>query len=107
MELVLAIRVTIGSATLSMAQAGARFADSLLKALKGHKGIVEASYVVSPIAAKDGIEYFSTHVELGPEGVAKVHPLGPLSAFEQGLYDAAVPELKANIKKGVEFVKNK
>ncbi|KAJ3304183.1 Malate dehydrogenase, cytoplasmic [Kappamyces sp. JEL0829] len=95
-----------GSATLSMAQAGARFADSLLKAMNGAKGIVEPSYVVSPVAAKDGIEYFSTNVELGPEGVAKVHPLGPVNAFEQGLYDAAVPELKSNIKKGVEFVKN-
>lgn len=88
-----------------MAQAGARFADSLLKALNGAKGIVEPSYVVSPIAAKDGIEYFSTNVELGPEGVAKVHPLGPVNAFEQKLYEAAVPELKANIKKGIDFVK--
>lgn len=35
----------------------------------------------------------------------KVHPIGAMNAWEQGLYDAAVPELKANIKKGVEFVK--
>jgi hypothetical protein len=27
-----------------------------------------------------------------------------MSPFEQKLYDAAVPELKANIAKGVEFV---
>lgn len=38
-------------------------------------------------------------------GVLKIHPIGPVSAFEQKLLDAAVPELKANIAKGVEFVK--
>ncbi|KAI8896392.1 lactate/malate dehydrogenase [Globomyces pollinis-pini] len=93
-----------GSATLSMAQAGARFADSLLRALEGEKGIVEPTYVQSPVAAKDGIEFFSTNVELGKEGVSKIHPLGPLNEYEQELYEAAVPELKKNIAKGVEFV---
>lgn len=88
-----------------MAQAGARFADSVLKALNGTKGIVEPSYVVSPTAAKDGLEYFSTNVELGVEGVAKIHPIGKMSEYEEALYKAAVPELQANIKKGVEFVK--
>jgi len=92
-----------GSATLSMAQAGARFASSLLKALGGATGVIEPSYVQSPIAQKDGIEFFSTNVELGPEGVKKVLPLGEMNSFEQGLYDAAVPELKKNIQKGVDF----
>ena len=48
-----------------MAQAGERFATSLLKALKGEKGIVEPSYVYSPVAKKDGIDWFATNVELG------------------------------------------
>lgn len=94
-----------GSATLSMAQAGARFADSVLKALNGTKGIIEPSYVVSPVAMKDGLEYFSTNVELGSEGVSVIHPIGKMNEFEQTLYKAAVPELKANIKKGIDFVK--
>lgn len=93
-----------GSATLSMAQAGARFADSLLQAMAGKKGIVEPCYVVSPVAQKDGIEYFSTKVELGPNGVHDIKPLGPMNEYEQGLYQAAVPELKKNIQKGIEFV---
>jgi len=93
-----------GSATLSMAQAGARFTTSLLKALAGQKGIVEPTYVLSPVAKKDGVDYFATNVELGTEGVAKIHPIGPMSPFEQTLYQAAVPELKKNIQKGVEFV---
>lgn len=96
-----------GSATLSMAQAGERFATSLLKALKGEKGIVEPSYVYSPVAKKDGIDWFATNVELGVNGVEKIHPIGPVNAFEQKLYEAAVPELKKNISKGVEFVNKK
>ncbi|KAI8908586.1 malate dehydrogenase, NAD-dependent [Gorgonomyces haynaldii] len=92
-----------GSATLSMAQAGARFADSLLRALGGEKGIVEPSFVQSPVAQKDGVEFFATNVELGKDGVEKIHPIGPLSAYEQELYKAVVPELKKNIAKGVEF----
>jgi malate dehydrogenase len=96
----------IGSATLSMAQAGARFASSLLRALKGETGIVEPTYVKSPVAAADGIEYFSTNVELGPEGVKTIHPMGKLNEFEKKLYAAAVPELKKNIQKGIEFVKS-
>lgn len=86
-----------------MAQAGAKFAASLLNALKGVEGIVECTYVQSPIADKEGISFFATNVELGPEGVKNIRPIGKLSAFEQNLYDAAIPELKANIAKGVEF----
>ncbi|KAJ3022859.1 Malate dehydrogenase, cytoplasmic [Thoreauomyces humboldtii] len=93
-----------GSATLSMAQAGARFTDSLLRALSGEKGIVEPTYVKSHIAAKEGVEYFSTNVELGTEGVAKIQEIGPLSDYEKELFKAVVPELKKNIAKGVEFV---
>jgi malate dehydrogenase len=54
-----------GSATLSMAQAGARFANSLMRAMKGEKGIVEPTYVLSDVAAKDGVSFFATNVELG------------------------------------------
>ncbi|KAJ3166033.1 Malate dehydrogenase, cytoplasmic [Geranomyces variabilis] len=93
-----------GSATLSMAQAGARFTDSLLRALGGEKGIVEPTYVKSHVAAKDGVEYFSTNVELGPEGVSKIHDIGPMSDYEKKLYEAAIPELKKNIEKGIQFV---
>ena len=94
-----------GSATLSMAQAGARFTDSLLRALEGEKGIVEPTYVLSPVASKEGVEWFSTNVELGKNGVQKIHPLGPLSEFEQKLFEAAIPELQKNISKGVEHAK--
>ncbi|GBB83587.1 hypothetical protein RclHR1_01030002 [Rhizophagus clarus] len=94
-----------GSATLSMAYAASCFVDSLLRALvKGEKGIIEPSYVKSNLFSSDNIDYFASNVELGTEGVAKVHPLGKLSAYEKELLSAALPELKKNIAKGADFV---
>ena len=34
----------------------------------------------------------------------KIHPLGSISSAEQKLIDAAIPELKKNIEKGLKFV---
>lgn len=51
-----------GSATLSMAYAGARFGFSLIKALNGEKNIIECSYVQSDVT---DTKYFSTPVLLG------------------------------------------
>ncbi|KAJ3207865.1 Malate dehydrogenase, cytoplasmic [Entophlyctis luteolus] len=94
-----------GSATLSMAYAGARFANSLLEATVAKKsGVKECTFVKSDVV--DGVEYFSTVVEFGPEGVHKIYPIPSLSAYEKGLLDACIPELKGNIQKGVDFVKN-
>jgi malate dehydrogenase len=118
-----------------MAFAGARFANSLLEAAVLKKqGVAECTYVLSDVVP--GLEYFSSVVELGvsplsqdacsllslvklmskyllfvptqqPEGVTKIHPVPTLNAHEQKLLDAAIPELKANIQKGVDFVKSK
>ncbi len=51
-----------GSATLSMAYAGARFTFSLLQAIAGKQGVVECAYVAS-----EGLEtsYFATPLLLG------------------------------------------
>ncbi|KAG0143376.1 hypothetical protein CROQUDRAFT_661270 [Cronartium quercuum f. sp. fusiforme G11] len=94
-----------GSATLSMAYAAAIFAESLLKAFSGAKGIIEPTYVQSPLYASQGVDYFASNVELGPEGVQKILPLGSISAEEEELIKACLPELKKNIEKGVKFVK--
>jgi len=91
-----------GSATLSMAFAGERFVNALLKGLKGEKQ-VQCAYIKSD--AVPGVDYFSTAVELGPNGVEKILGTGPLNAYEKKLVEAAIPELKANIEKGVKFVK--
>ena len=90
-----------GSATLSMAAAGNRFVGSLLRALKGEKGVSECSFVESPVVP--GLPFFATRVELGSKGVEKIQPIGALSSFEKAGLEKALPELKASITKGVEF----
>ncbi|ORY74147.1 malate dehydrogenase [Protomyces lactucae-debilis] len=93
-----------GSATLSMAFAGARFTNSLLRAAQGESGVVECTFVESPLFASQGCDFFSSKVELGPEGVKKIHDVGKINEYEQGLLDACVRDLAGNIKKGVQFV---
>ncbi|XP_063980241.1 malate dehydrogenase, mitochondrial [Diachasmimorpha longicaudata] len=93
-----------GSATLSMAYAGARFGFSLIRALNGEQNVVECSYVRSNIT---DAKYFSTPILLGKNGVEKNLGLGKLSAYEEKLLQAAIPELKKNIQKGEDFVNKK
>ncbi|PGH00127.1 malate dehydrogenase, NAD-dependent [Helicocarpus griseus UAMH5409] len=95
-----------GSATLSMAMAGARFAESLLKASQGVKDVVEPTFVESPLFKDQGVNFFASNVKLGPNGVEEILGLGPISEYEQKLVDACLADLKKNIAKGVEFVKN-
>ena len=94
-----------GSATLSMAMAGARFAESLLKAAQGVTGVVEPTFVESPLYKDQGVEFFASKVQLGPSGVEKILPVGEVNSHEQGLLDACLVDLKKNIQKGVDFVK--
>lgn len=92
-----------GSATLSMAYAGYLFTTQLLKALKGEKGVVACTFVENTLTAAP---FFAAPVTLGKEGVEKIHGLGEMSAVEKEALDKAVPDLVAQAKKGVEFVKN-
>ncbi|CAG8894945.1 unnamed protein product [Penicillium egyptiacum] len=94
-----------GSATLSMAMAGARFAESLLRAAQGEKGVIEPTFVDSPLYKDQGIDFFASRVELGPNGVEKINSVGEINEYEQGLLDACLTDLKKNIQKGVDFVK--
>ncbi|KAI9056658.1 malate dehydrogenase [Trametes sanguinea] len=105
-----------GSATLSMAYAGAEFAYKIIRAAKGEKGIVAPTFV-NLAADKEGgdalkkeigrdLDYFSAPVELGPEGVAKINSLGKITEHEASLIKAAVPELATNIEKGVSFIES-
>ena len=89
-----------GSATLSMAMAGARFAESLLKAAQGQKGVVEPTFVDSPLYKSDGIDFFASKVELGPSGVEKILEVGKITPYEEKLLDACKTDLKKNIEKG-------
>lgn len=103
-----------GSATLSMAYAGAEFADKAIRALKGEKGIVAPSYVnleadvsggkkIQSEIGKD-LAYFSAPIELGAGGIERILPLGKINEHEKGLVAAALSELEDNINKGVKFI---
>lgn len=89
-----------GSATLSMAMAGARFAESLLKATGGQRGVIEPTFIESPLYKDQGIDFFASKVELGPSGVEAVSEVGQITEYEQGLLDACLKDLKGNIAKG-------
>ncbi|KAF9174488.1 hypothetical protein BGX21_003748 [Mortierella sp. AD011] len=102
-----------GSATLSMAYAGARFTLKLLEAtVAGKSGLVESTYVnleadvehTAEFKSKTGLDYFAQDVEFGTEGVSKIIPLPEVSAYEKKLLEAAIPELKINIAKGASFI---
>lgn len=91
-----------GSATLSMAYAGARFGFSVLEAMHGKKGVVECAYVDSDI---NDASFFASPILFGLNGAEKNLGIGELTDFEQEKLDNEVlPELKANIAKGIEFV---
>ncbi|KAJ2475340.1 hypothetical protein IWW56_005460 [Coemansia sp. RSA 2131] len=104
-----------GSATLSMAYAGARFADSLLRAMKG-ESVVEPTFIAlaaDPEGAKEirdlgagSLEFFAVPVELGPGGVKRIVPLGAQpNAFELEAIKVATEALATNIATGVTYAK--
>jgi len=92
-----------GSATLSMAYAGARFTSRLLDAMMGEKDVVECSFTENDVTP---LTFFSTPVTLGPNGVEQVHHFGELSQLEQDNFDAMLPDLEKQIAKGVAFASN-
>lgn len=54
---------SLGSATLSMAYAGSRFASSVADALAGVEGVTECAFVESDKV--DGLSFFSTPCKFG------------------------------------------
>ncbi|MDG6894603.1 malate dehydrogenase [Volucribacter amazonae] len=89
-----------GSATLSMAQAAARFARSLVKGLSG-ESVVECTYVEGN---GEYARFFAQPVRLGKEGVEEILPVGSLSTFEQTALENMLATLRADIELGENFV---
>jgi malate dehydrogenase len=92
-----------GSATLSMAYAGARFGSAVLQGLAGQE-CVECAYVQSNVV--DGMSYFSSRVTLGLNGVMQVHPLGPLNEHETARLEEAKAQLTEEIQAGLDYAKD-
>merc|ERR1712003_104636 len=95
-----------GSATLSMAYAAARFADSFLRAMNGEE-VVECCYIKAEGISGVSCDYFSTPLLIGADGRVKENlGLGQLNNYEQELVGAACKQLSGEITKGEEFVAN-
>jgi len=102
-----------GSATLSMAWAGYRFADKVIRAVAGETGLIEPSYVYLPgvpggeeIQKLTGCEFFSAPVVLGKNGAEKIiNVVAEANDYEKKLLVEAYKGLTGNISKGVEFAK--
>lgn len=61
-----------GSATLSMAYAGALFAEMCLRGLNGEPNVEEYAFVQSTVVP--GLPFFSSKVKLGPTGAPETLP---------------------------------
>ncbi|KAG5467694.1 hypothetical protein LSCM4_00772 [Leishmania orientalis] len=91
-----------GSATLSMAYAASEWSCSMLKALRGDKGIVEYAIVENDLQ-QPHCRFFGCAVQLGLQGVERVLPMPLLNAYEQQLLDACIAALSAELRKGIDF----
>eukprot|EP00850_Spirogloea_muscicola_P006409 SM000030S11418 [mRNA] locus=s30:543654:545558:- [translate_table: standard] len=100
---VLQAKAGAGSATLSMAYAAARFAESCLRALDGDSDVYECAYVESDLVPE--LPFFASRVKLGKRGVEALVPsdLEGLTASEQAALDSLKDDLKGSIDKGFAF----
>merc|ERR1712150_273811 len=89
-----------GSATLSMAFAGAEFADAVMAGLSGERGITECTFVESSITEA---KFFASPVTLGTEGVETIHGLGEMTDYEKKLVADMIPDLLAQAEKGIQW----
>merc|ERR1712204_141394 len=92
-----------GSATLSMAYAGARFGKAVLAGLGGKKR-TECAYCKSDIT---DLPYFTQKVVFGEGGIVKVLPLGELNEYEAKRLEEAKAQLKGEIETGLKYAETK
>merc|ERR1712176_1491996 len=88
-----------GSATLSMAYAGAKLGSAILAGLQGRRR-VECAYVKSDVS---DLPYFTSKVVFGEGGVSKVFPLGELNEHETKRLEEVKIQLKTEIETGMKY----
>merc|ERR1719223_2316713 len=88
-----------GSATLSMAYAGARLGSAVLSGLTGRR-VIECAYVKSDIT---DLPYFASKVQFGEKGVTKVLGLGELNEYETKRLEEVKAQLKGEIESGLKY----
>merc|ERR1739845_76029 len=89
-----------GSATLSMAYAGARLGKAVLAGLNGNP-TTECAYVMSDVVAS--VPYFTSKVTFGKKGVEKVHGIGPLNKYEEERLAEATVALEKEVQAGLDY----
>merc|ERR1712232_1088025 len=92
-----------GSATLSMAYAGARLGSAVLRGLAGEQA-TECAYVRSDIVPD--LAYFTQKTVFGKGGVEKVLPIGKLNEHEQTRLEEAKAALKIEIETGIKYAES-
>ena len=98
---VVAAKEGAGSATLSMAYAGAMFASSVIRGLNGETGVIEPAYIEQDVL---GCKFFASQVELGKNGVERAIPIPKnLTPVEEANIKEAVPALQKQTAKGIKF----
>ncbi|XP_022221426.2 probable malate dehydrogenase, mitochondrial [Drosophila obscura] len=92
----------LGSATLSMAFAGARFVDSLIRGIKneGDGCIVECTFCESDVSEA---KFFASPVILGPHGVQEYLAIPCLDDLERAALKCLIPILNQNIEAGIKY----
>merc|ERR1712113_817369 len=88
-----------GSATLSMAYAGARLGRAVLAGFTG-RSVVECAYVASTVT---DLPYFASKVVFGEKGVKKVLGIGNLNEHETKRLEELKVALKSEIDTGVKY----
>merc|ERR1719291_86742 len=88
-----------GSATLSMAYAGARLGSAVLAGFTG-RSVVECAYCASTVT---DLPYFAQKVVFGQKGISKVLPIGKLNEYETKRLEEAKAALKVEIETGVKY----
>ncbi|EPY42258.1 glycosomal malate dehydrogenase [Angomonas deanei] len=87
-----------GSATLSMAEAGARFALKVVEGLTGAANPLVYTYVDTD--GKEETEFLAIPVVLGKNGIERRLPIGKMTDDEKKLFQEALPVIKKISKKG-------
>ncbi|MGP1924045.1 MAG: malate dehydrogenase [Arsenophonus sp. NEOnobi-MAG3] len=100
---VVQIKAGSGSATLSMAQAAARFCLSLVGALNGKEDIIECAYMET-----DGeyARFFAQPIRLGKNGIEERLPINIINKFEKNKLENMLEALNKDIKLGEDFINN-
>mmetsp|Transcript_37457 Transcript_37457/g.106255 ORF Transcript_37457/g.106255 Transcript_37457/m.106255 type:complete len:193 (-) Transcript_37457:289-867(-) len=91
-----------GSATLSMAYAGAKFGNAVVCGLAGEE-TTECGYIMRDAAEGAPLPYLASKVTFGKTGIVKAHCIENLSEYEQGRFEECLTQLKDEIDAGLQY----